>query len=452
MSWEVRDEWFMVTSVLKDVLTRMGTDITQSSEDPVSQMGKRVYSLYYRPVHFGSSSEDGYVGFIDSGFKVVNMDTAAFAIVSVGSTIRRIDGAPEELLDAPSLLGADASGIDLLLIYVSRVFTEGKYTYRVEVKALSPNNFLLKPEDEASVNESLSIELERFGLKSEERANIIQSLLKYLIQLIELAYAVKVMKLSGDMVRAMVLDGTLLRWFTVGKAKPEADGLTIVELILRPGVGGGAVEVKRVIRRIYGLSKTTSLTGLLRAHSLFREAGMMENAYAEIREDRLSDVGKELNDFLEQNDWSDASVKAVKRIVKRFNARAYRASDVYVLRFPIMSGPEYVFMLDLHSDAPVIEPPTASEQVRVRKPAAVKANKVLREVMPKIFSVREAVPGYPPHGFMSVDQVVRMGGERARSIEKRVSEAVSQAIKENPDLGPIIQLLGASILLRHGYR
>lgn len=445
----VADVWAGMTERFKELFLEISNDFTAICQDPIVKLGKVVYENYYVPAVIGHPPvTEGYVGFVDSGFTIMELGDAAVAITLVSAILRPILGGKDDLVFANAFLGLDSTQVDCLLLYVVRKYSDEGYVYRVSVKALMENNFLIRSEDEDSVSEALNNALVKVCLRFTEKRSVMRALLKYLIKLIELAYAVKVLEKSRNSIEYMVLDGSLLRWFTVGKVRRGTDRLSMTAAFLRRD----SSSVRGHLRRIVGLSKTTSLTNLLRASSLFRRAGHEHNVYGEVNVRGLEYVEEVLNKFLVNNHVRDA-VKVIKSIVKKFNTRVYRAHDIYVLRFPILSGPGYVFMLDIHSNKPIIEPPLKEgESVKTYLASATQANAYLARAVPTIFAVRESVIGYPPYGFMTVDYVVRMGRKKSQLIMEKMCQTLREVVEQRHELSSIAQLLGASVLLRHGYR
>lgn len=432
-----------ITSLVED----LREDYIASREDKYVKIRREVFKNYYIVKRI-QNLQPATIGFVDAGFKKYKLDVSIIMPIHLGGVIKDLDG---NILTLNNLL--EEPPTDMLLLYASRRRHEGGYKFKFRLKTLHKKSFLL--EDEAGAEEAnkrLNEILEASGLTlSRKTPKIFTKLTQYIEGLVELAYAIKLlMKLEekGYNIDYIVLDGTLVKWFSIRRAeKPQRiDGLDIVAAILGEKIN----TVKPYLSRIIGLSKTTSFTRLIRSHELFYyklvDPGVpRDNLYSLIDIYGVKRASKLLTDFLSKYPVKDFVLETIHIL----NRPVYFYHGIYVSRFPLTMDGMNVFTIDIYLERPIID--LKEEEVVVSEDQWITSvNSCIMYIVQSLFSQRTRIYAEPPSGFMEVDNLVRFRPELQALFEQALLAALSQV----DDLTARIlrQVFTSTIHMRYGYR
>lgn len=432
-----------ITSLVED----LREDYIASREDIYVKVRREVFKNYYLVKRI-QELQSATIGFVDAGFKKYKLDVSMIMPIHLGGVIRDLEG---NILTLNNLL--EEPPTDMLLLYASRRRHRGGYRFKFRLKSLHKRTFLLGDEAEAEeANKRLNEILELSGLTlSKKTPKIFVKLTRYIEGLIELAYAIKLlMKLEdkGYDINYIVLDGTLVKWFSIRRAeKPQRiDGLDIVAAIL----GEKIDDIKPYLSRIIGLSKTTSFTRLVRSHELFYcklvDPGVpRDNLYSLIDVDGVKHASRLLTDFLSEHAAKDFVLETIHIL----NRPVYFYHGIYVSRFPLTMDGMNVFTIDVYLEKPIID--LKGEKAVISGDqwiASVNSN--IMYIVQSLFSQRTRIYAEPPRGFMEVDNLVRFRPELQALFEQALLAALSQA----DDLTARIlrQVFTSTMHMRYGYR
>lgn len=430
----------------------MKNDYLESGKDPFVEVRRNIFRKYYLVKNLNTVPTENYYVFIDSGFKRYVMDVASITVMQVGACIREPNGrlvSLVELIKEPP--------IDSYIVYTSRKRVEDRFKFDVKVMGLSEGNILVKHSDSLKVSELIMGKIDEF-VSSQSRVKVFSKkprffirLSKYITDLIELAYGLKVaVELRRVGVKpVLVLDGTLIKWFSIERVgKSNIDGFDIViELLKSSGVNPDPYVVKELMSRTIGLAKTSKFTTLARCFELFNSQtslGKELGLYTNVDLNNVVSVQQTLEALLKQRGLKEF----VDETIKIFNRVVFDKNGYCVARFPLTSDGKSIFMVDLYVKDLVLK--IDGQSVSLNTPVVMELNERLDKFIPELFSKRSALVGHPPLGYMEVDQAVRL----PNNITKRFEELFESYLISRGELPlqPLIQAFQQSLRMRYGYR
>lgn len=391
--------------------------------------------------------------FVDSGFKRYVMDVATITIMQVGACIRdpsgRVVSLKEMINEAP---------IDSYMFYTSRRRVEDRFEFEVKILGLSDENFLVKFNDSFKISGAVVSRIREF-ISSSSRAKAFSKkprffvrLSKYLSDLIELAYGLKIaLELDKKLgiKPVVVLDGTLIKWFSIERlGKTVVDGFDIVvELIRSSGLNVDQTVTSDLLSRTIGLAKTSKFTTLARCYELFSSnasSGGSLGLFTNVNVNNANAVSGTLHGLLKQRGLREF----VDETIKVFNRVVFDKNGLCVARFPVSPDGRSVFMVDLYVNDLILK--LEGQNLLFNSNVALEANDRLNKFVPELFSRRSGLVGHPPLGYMEVDQAVRLPS----NITKKFEEVFEHYLFSKSDLTlqPLIQAIQQSLRMRYGYR
>ncbi len=445
-----------IVNILNELVMDIKNDFIETTNDEYIELRRRIYNAYY-DVSILSNTSPQVIAFVDGGFKLYQLDVSIIIPLQIGAYIRVNDDS--RLRTVTDLLNKPIT--DTILLYSSRRRENDKYKFKIKIRSLQKTNLLFdkdNPVDEATrkINNLIS---EISGLSESKAPKFFMKLTKYIEGLLELAYTIKLlMKLDEEnpldqKVSYAVLDGTLIKWFSIKTQKKfkDIDGLDILAAILNTET----YKIKDYLFRIVGLAKTTKFTNIIRSQTLFLSKINEEDIYKEnsygaytlINIDSLHSIRDKLNSFLEKY----RATKFINETLYLFNRIVYNVHNIYVARFPITTDFHTIFMLDIHIDRPIIWFDEIRDKgVNVNIDYAKKVNPYVSYVVSTLCHKRSPNQVRTPAGYMDVDQLVRFT-EPLRSF---FEEMLIQVLSKYDDLTFRIlrQVFTSTVRMRYGYR
>ena len=444
-----------IIRVLDTLVEDLKQDFIETRKDKYISLRREIYNHYYS-VNPITNIVSNPIAFVDGGFKPYQLDVSIIIPLQIGAYVRistekkGILKTVKEVLDIPVT--------DSILLYSSRRRKGNKYIFRVRIKSFQKIGLLFdkdNPDDEVSrkINDLLS---EFSGLNESKSPKFFVRLTKYIEGLLELAYAIKLlMKIDEENpldqpVPYAVLDGTLIKWFSVKTQKKikGIDGLDILAAILNTEID----KIQKYLYRVVGLSKTTKFTNVIRSQALFlskieenEDEQFPYGAYTMVNTNALNAICDKLNSFLDKY----AATDFVLETLKLFNRIVYNLHNIYVARFPITTDFRNVFMMDIHIDKPIIWL-NEKNKVEVNIEQARNVNPYISYIVNTLCYYRTPVPGEPPHGYMEIDGLVRL----TESIRSLFENALISILRKYDDLTSRIleQVFSPTTRMRYGYR
>lgn len=427
---------------LKSIIENLKEDYVVSSGNELVKSIEKVYSNYYAVNSIEHVDERDWFIFVDAGFKPYALDIAVVMPTQIGALVRDSEG---KLSLVSQILGKPST--DSIILYTSRRRLRTDFDFRISITPMSSENLLFH---DNSVCNRISVDLSAIirefagstGLT--RKARFFVRLANYVESLVELSYGLKIymeIKERLGVESYVVLDGTLIKWFGVEK-KIGYDGLDIVSTILETSVS----DVKNLLNRVIGLSKTTKFTTIARSYSTFRKAlGSMdgEGLYTTVDTSKAIEAVNELKSLINRF----ALKSFTKEIIKTLCRVVFNQHGVYVARFPITTDGNTVFIMDVYVDKPILK--IERNLVELDPNAANEANARLERIIPSLFSKRSRLAGEPPYGYMEVDQIVRLPGKLSRVFEEALISYMRSL--RDPELNPLIQAFTTTLRMRYGY-
>lgn len=431
--------------VLEEVIEDLITDYLNSRNDESVRIKNEVFNTYYEVKEIGLPGKPSVVGFVDAGFKPYRTDVSMVIPIRLGALLRTEDGgllSVNEVLNKPSTEG--------LVLYSSRRATGEAFEFRVKVRSSSGDSLLFERSgDDTVASQELSRFVREFISSSlKERPGFFTRFTLYIEGLIELAYAVKLLDdvkhEAGVDPKCVVLDGTLIKWFAVRRGSAGAiDGINVLSVLtgLEPN------NIKDLLWRVVGLSKTSKFTSIARSYSLFRKAGIEVRGSGGLYAlpnagggDRVCRLLSELLTDPRKRVFAEETVRILNRIV-------YDRNGVYVARFPLTPDRRNIFMLDVHTPEALI---SVGDGVKLNINTLNQVRQLLEGVVNELFRSRSKIVGEPPYGYMEVDRLVRFGGEESRSFERLLIGLISSGLDE--ELSEVLaQVFSPTTRMRYGY-
>lgn len=433
----------VLISALKTVIEMLKEDYLVSSRDELVKSIEKIYANYYAVNPLDHVNGDSWFIFVDAGFKPYVLDIAVIMPIQIGALIRDDKGVIRKISDI-----MDKPCTDSIILHAGRRRVRAEHDFRITVSPMSRENLLFHDSVACSrVSEEISGIIKRFtgstGLT--RRSRFFVKLANYVESLIELAYGLKTYTVFREKLGVdpyVVLDGTLIKWFSI-KKKVDYDGLDIVAAILETDVR----EVKVLLNRVIGLSKTTKFTTIARSYSTFRKTdgslSMEKGLYTTIDTAKAFDAVNELENLVK----TYALESFVKETVRTLCRIVFNKYDVYVARFPVTADRRTIFITDIYVDKPIIKVEHGNVYLDVN--VANEVNDRLKRVVPQLFARRSKLASEPPYGYMEVDQLVRLPSKLSRVFETALIEYM-RSLKD-PVLTPLIQAFTTTLYMRYGY-
>jgi len=434
-----------LVDILNEVINDLKQDYLSSKSDELVRVRDQVLKSYYEVREMSSSNESFAVGFVDAGFpgfRRYRTDISFIIPMKVGALLRGVDG---RLMTVNEVLGK--SSVENLILYSSRKPSGEEYEFRVKIRSVSNGSLLFERSgDDVIASQEINRFVREFvrpSLKKEPA--FFARFTKYVEGLIELAYAVKLLREvreAGFNVRYVVLDGTLVKWFAIERAgSGRVDGLNIVSAL----AGIDVETVKNLLWGIVGLSKTTKFTTIARSYRLFQEFKKISKGLYTIPNIKN---GGTLCEILSKQLSTPKKRGLVEEVVRVINRVVYDRNGVYVARFPLTPDSKNVFVLDLHIPEPIL---SVGDEVRFNVNVATQVREVLGGVVNELFRIRSKLTGEPPYGYMEVDRVVRFSKEEDKAFESALISLVRGSL-EDELADVLVQVFSPTTRMRYGYR
>ncbi|RLG81888.1 MAG: hypothetical protein DRO40_09005 [Thermoprotei archaeon] len=440
-----------IIRVLGTLIEDLRSDFIETQRDEYIMLRREIYNNYYKVSPFSINNAPQTIAFVDGGFKPYQLDVSIIIPLQIGAYIRVNDDrrlkTVKEVLDIPVT--------DNLLLYSSRRRRGSKYVFKIRIKSFQKTGLLFdkdNPDDEVS-NKINTFLLEFSGLSESRSPKFFVKLTKYIEGLLELAYTIKLLmkteeeSLLDQPLSYAVLDGTLIKWFSIKTQKKlkGIDGLDILSAILNTE----PEKIKKYLYRVVGLAKTTKFTNIIRGQILFlsKTSSMKHSrgAYTMVNTEALNAICDKLNNFLDKYPATDFVLETLHLL----NRIVYNLHNIYVARFPITTDYNNIFMIDIHLDKPIIWM-NKKNKVEVNISQARNVNPYLSYIVNTLYYHRTSVPGEPPYGYMEVDGLVRL----SESIRSLFENTLISVLRRYDDLTSriLIQVFSPTTRMRYGYR
>ncbi|OYT39354.1 MAG: hypothetical protein B6U89_04255 [Desulfurococcales archaeon ex4484_58] len=429
--------------VLNELIEDLNRDFIETQQDELISYRREAFNKYYDVEEIKPVTNGLKYGFIDAGFIVYEFDVSIILPMRISAVIRDSKG---ELHRINDYLGRTV--YDALLLYSARKTIGDRYSFKIRIEPFHDHGLLFDRREEArKVSNEINHLLDEVGNLTKTRSpSFFKKMTRYIEGLLELAYALKLcMELEdrGEDLDYVVLDGTLIKWFSVRKLPVRIDGLDILSIIL-------SVDKRSLIKYLYrviGLSKTSKFTNIVRSHSLFnakKPCGVCGNGlYTRVDINGLRELEKLFNKLLSER----ALESFIEDTIHLFNRIVFHRHGVWVSRFPLTPDNYTVFMLDIYMDKPIL----VKEQslVSYDRNNASLVNSRLDEIVNTLLAYRTRSIGEPPYGYMEVDKDVRLG----RNIKRSFEIALLTILREREDYVSRIleQVFSSTTRMRYGY-
>ena len=429
-------------NILTEVINDLKHDYLSSRSDELVKIRDQVIKSYYEVKDMNTLNEPFALGFVDAGFQQYKTDISFIIPIKIGALLRDSEG---RLLTVSEVLNKPP--VENIVLYSSRRPSGGKYEFRVKVRSANKDSLLFKkPGDDLIASQEINRFIREFIKPSLKRKPaFFTRFTRYVEGLIELAYAVKLLheaREAGLKLKYVVLDGTLIKWFSVERAgSGYVDGLNIVSAL----TGIEVEKIKDLLWSIVGLSKTTRFTNIARSYRLFQS---LRNSLRGLYTTPNVDGGEAIRRILSEKLSINEERGVVSEIIKALNRVVYDKNNVYVARFPLTPDLRNVFVLDLYTPEPIL---SVSDEFRFNVNIAIKVREVLDEVVNELFRIRSKLVGEPPYGYMEVDRIVRLSREESKAFEDTLLSLVRNLLEE--DLADVlVQVFSPTTRMRYGYR
>jgi len=245
-----------VVEVFRDVFSLFRDDYILSRSDPLIRVRGEVFQKIYAVKPLVSKTTNIPFLFVDAGFKQYQLDVAIFEVVQIGGLIRDENGKLHDLREY-----LDIQPVESLLVYSSRVRSGDEYSFRVELRSFTDRSIICGSRLCRDVNTGLGDALKdvvSYGGRT-RNPRFFAKLAGYIEGLLELAYGLIVRKMLKDSVGlnpVLVIDGSLIRWFSIRRSRASVDGLDILGVLTRIDKNTLHNELYSII----GLAKSTKFT------------------------------------------------------------------------------------------------------------------------------------------------------------------------------------------------
>jgi len=426
--------------VVEKVVKELREDYALSRRSGIIGYRERVYKEYYDVKPVDQHEQSRPVIFVDAGFHTLETDVIVLQLVNVGGAVRGEDG---RLLYPPQLGDYDAT--EPLVLYGRWASEEGKEGFKVRIIPITDRGLLFTDERAEKVSEAITKivnERSRVPVSTVKRLRLYRRLVKYLEQLVEIAYALKLQDLVGRHSLVFV-DGTLARWFSVryGLRFFDFDGLDILEAL----TGISSDQLKDRLMSVYGLVKQTKITSIARARWLFSSSTTNPlGLYTTTNPEHADRASRLINDVVRKKYGEEAG----EELVKLFNRVIHPKHDVWVARFPLTTDGTSILHLEMHFEKPIISYREGLGAHPIKESAERASGKV-QHVVEDLLACRTSISWKPPFGFMEVDEKVRIP---TRLLHRLEDLFISVIRRETGMVGhPLEYLFDLTRKLRLGY-
>ncbi len=432
-----------IYNVLRSLVEDLKRDFIEVQKDPLISTRREVFYKYYKVENIEGTRGRGRIAFVDAGFKPYQLDVSIIIPLQIGGLVRDEDGKLHkirEILDKPIY--------DFILLYSNRRNIGGQYVFTVKIKPFHENTLLFETRRDAedATNRINKLLKDIEGLDRSRQPQFFVKLTKYIEGLLELSYSIKLLRTLEENIglspEYVVLDGTLIKWFSIGRTKLGFDGLDILSAILDMD----PKEIRGYLFKIIGLSKTTKFTNIIRSQGLFhvKKPRIINGRgfYSLVDLEGVDEIPDLLGGYMENNK------KFVSETIKILNRIVYSRHNIYVARFPLTTDHRNIFMLDIHLEKPVIS--LQRDKIVIDKEYASSINPYITYIVNTMLYHRTRITGEPPYGYMEIDHIVRMRDETRRFIE----ESLVRVLRSSDDLTSKIleQVFSPTTRMRYGYR
>ncbi|MEM0469389.1 MAG: hypothetical protein QXJ26_01090 [Desulfurococcaceae archaeon] len=440
MNYVLSENYERLLSVIRHVVKAMRQDYVASRESSIVRDREEVYKAYYKVTPLTPTTQERPVIFVDAGYHVAESDVASLIFVNIGGCVRDEEG---KLRFAGDI--GDYPNTESYFIYGRWLEVAGEPKYSVRVIPVEESALLFNEEKALNTSEELT-ELVNKGFSralSRERAiKLFKRLVKYIESLLEVAYTVKLAKRVG--VNSInVVDGTLARWFGVRQVKFFGfEGLDILKVL----TWCTKEQLLDTLTRIYGLVKTTKFTTVARARWLFRSSiSSPLGLYTSTGADLAKKAARLIDEGIKKKYGEDLA----QETTLLFNRKVHPKTGIWAVRFPLTTDGTVVLHLEAHSLKPVIWYDESSRSIVADPRTADELGILVAGIVEEIMAYRTNSHGLLPHGFMEIDERVRI----PLSFYHRLEDIFVQVIREETgeEGHPLEHLFGAFKRIRLGY-
>lgn len=440
--------------VLRNVVRDMYSDYEQSKRSELVKLREELYHKYYHVEKLRIGRQNRPVVFVDAGFRVFDTDIATLIIMNIGAMIRDEEG---NLLRVSEI--SDYPPINTYFMYGRIIDQEDSVELNLRIYPVDEESIPIGPRDADKLSNSLTELINRdvkdamkTPMRREKITRSFKRLIRYIRDLLEIAYAIKV---DNTLVRdsIMVVDGTLARWFKLRRFEREKtsaetamgifrfDGVDILSKTLNMEKD----EVRKKLTNIYGLIKTTTFTSIARAKSIFEKHTSIHGLYTNITEDSVKKSVEFLNEEINRKKEIRPVVESAIHILNKIS---HPNTNIWVAKFPITGDNVHVMYLEVYTSKPIIK--LEGSQVVYNEDSIIDVHNRIETAVDNIMAYRTSIEGHPPSGFMEVDADVRMERDIVRELEDEMVIAIRKYARREGH--PLELVFSTPRRMRIGYR
>ncbi|MEM4528157.1 MAG: hypothetical protein QXS23_03085 [Desulfurococcaceae archaeon] len=427
-----------ILEIIREVAIKMREDFVKSRESELIRLRSEAYRAFYKVSPLVPREQEAPIVFVDAGFNNVETDVSVLYIINIGGCVRDEEGRVRyvhEICDMPPY--------ETYFVY-GRWVQGGKGSeFVIRFIPVDENPVLIRPESAPKISEEITAMLNKQTSGSDLKLmSNFKKFVNYVEGLMEIAYGIKLKRFLLKK-PICVIDGTLIRWFSVKRSLKsfKFDGLNVLEKI----TGIDRDVLINELNDVMGLTKTTKFTSFARAREIFY--GNVERGdlglYSYVDEESVEKASSVIEDIRIKY-----GVDMAMDTINLFNKLIFPRNDIWGTRFPITTSENTVFHLEKYIQRPLIN--IERGMVVFNSKLASELGKTIPRVSQEIFLYRTPVIGQLPHGFMEVDEMVRLKNETFRDI----SESFVQVIREiTGTIGhPLEYMFMSTQRMRIGYR
>jgi len=426
--------------VIERVVKELRDDYISSRRSGIIGDRERVYREYYDVKPVVPHKQSRLVIFVDAGFHILETDVIVLQLVNVGGAVRGGDG---RLLYPPQLGDYDVT--EPLVLYGRWTSEEGEESFKIRIVPITDKGLLFTDERAEKASEAITKiinERSKLAISTVKRLRLYRRLVRYLEQLIEIAYALKLQDLVGKHSLVFV-DGTLARWFSVkhGLKFFDFDGFDLLEVL----TGGSGDQLRERLMGVYGLVKQTKITSIARARWLFSSSVSNPlGLYASTNPERADRASHIINNEVRKKYGEEAG----EELVKLFNRVIHPKHEIWAARFPLTTDGTSILHLEMHLERPIISYKVGYGALP-NGDSAKRASEEIPLIVEDLLACRTSINWKPPFGFMEVDEKVRISTRLLHRIEDLF---ISIIRRETGVVGhPLEYLFDLTRKLRLGY-
>lgn len=428
-------------------------DYVKAHESLVVSIRSILYSRFYKVAPIRVVKQEKPVVFVDSGIFTESTNVSSLTLMRLGAIVREENG---RLVTLAHYSGKpSAKSIETLIVY-SNIGWDGLIpVFKFSIEPVDEHSLLFNEGDTDRVSREVSwiinrgikesFEIKKPGQSPRKVARYLMNIHKYIISMLEVAYLARILEFISDGIG--VVDGSLQRWFGVKYAgMPPVDGFSILSVL--SGVGKSKLK-EILIDKVTGLTKTSSLTSLASAYSLFMGNSIVSKsgAYGYVDSESAGNAATVLKEIVEK-----MGVDLGREAAAVFNRIVFQKKDeveLWRFRVPVASeGFQRIFHAEYYIDKPIIT--VSSSGVKVNEDLAGKLGEKAHYTVNQVFSKVSGISGTPPYGLMEVDRMVRLDRDKSRVYHEVLILALRRAVGRGNH--PLIQAFEASLRMRYGYR